>query len=178
MRQKIPLVFYFHGYGSSAKADKALKLKEAFPETYAWDINIDPDISLPYLKEKIDCVLMDHYNDCMTVPIFVGSSLGGWYASQLAHIYGCSSILINPSWNSIKTLERYDVPLDIRSKYTPFLWSSKAKYFIAKDDEVIDFEPVRSVLNSMDTEWVDNSNHYFNGPEFDKVIEHIRKLVK
>lgn len=174
MRQKTPIVFYFHGYGSSAKTDKVQRLKDAFPETYAWDIDIDPEVSLPFLKEKIDCVLLNHYNDCMTVPIFVGTSLGAWYASQLADVYGCASVIINPSWNSLKTLEKYGVPLDIRSKYSSFIWSPKAKYFIAKNDEVVDFAPVRSILNSMNTEWVDNSDHRFNGPEFDKVIEYIK----
>jgi predicted esterase YcpF (UPF0227 family) len=53
-------------------------------------------------------------------------------------------------------------------------WLNDATYFIAKDDEVIDFRPVMNVLSQLKTHWVDNANHRFNGPEFDKVIKDMK----
>lgn len=177
MRRKKYLVFYFHGYGASAKSEKFDRLKAAFPETFSWDINIDPDISLPFLESKIDEVLMDNFNDCKSIPVFVGVSLGAWYAAKLASKYDSDAVIINPSWNPVKSLEKYDVPVEIRKKYDKlFDWQSWFKYFIGKNDDVIDYTPVRSILNSYDTEWIDGADHRFNGPEFDKVIEYIRSL--
>ncbi len=153
-------------------------LKTAFPETYAWDINIDPSISLPYFERNVNDVLAGRAQNAEAVVILVGTSLGGWYAAELSSSFHVDAVIINPSWNPSEALKKYGVPEDVRVKYTPMKWPRRAKYFIGKNDEVIDFEPVRSILKELDTEWVDNAGHRFNGPEFQKVIEYIDNLCR
>ena len=84
------VIVYCHGYASSNKTDKVFRLKKMLPdaEVHAWNIAIDPEISIPYLTGKIDLdILATNPLEENINLIFVGTSLGGWYASKLADIY-------------------------------------------------------------------------------------------
>ena len=170
------LIFYFHGYNSSPNTNKVGRLKSIFPDTYAFDINPDPDVSLKYLEDQIDITLLDekymHHPNLQV--IFIGTSLGAWYAAELADNYNVKAILINPCYDPQNSLVKYNLDRKICNKYPPIKWLNDAIYYIAKDDEVIDFRPVRSILDQLNTHWIDNSNHWFSGPEFDNVIEDIK----
>jgi predicted esterase YcpF (UPF0227 family) len=173
------LVVYFHGYGSSANSTKvdALRAGVKNSRVFSWDIDIDPRISLPQLMQKIDdCVLLHKLHEPSRV-VFVGTSLGGWYASHLADLYGVDAVLINPAYNPVFELhEKYSVPFDVANQYSEISWSKNYKYLIAKEDDVIDFLPVADKLAEVNAEYVPNSSHRFNGPEFQKVIDYINSL--
>ena len=95
---KKALVFYFHGYKSSPTTDKVARLKEHFPDTYAFPIDIDPEVSIPYLIDQVEMALLNHVNDCKTKVFFVGTSLGAYYATMMARTYPASTlVLINPA---------------------------------------------------------------------------------
>jgi hypothetical protein len=53
-------------------------------------------------------------------------------------------------------------------------WLNDATYYIAKDDEVIDFLPVKSILEQLTTHWIDNADHSFSGKEFYIIIQDIK----
>ena len=72
--------------------------------------------------------------------IFIGTSLGAWYAAELADKYKVKAILINPSYNPRQSLLKYEIEENIRNKYSPIKWLNDAIYYIAKNDEVIDFQ--------------------------------------
>jgi hypothetical protein len=174
MTQK--LIFYFHGMHSSPNTPKVARLKEVFPDTYAFPIEVDPDQSLPYLQDQIDLILLDA--KYMHLPnleiIFIGTSLGAWYAAELADKYKAKAILINPSYDPYHSLEKYGIQENIRIKYPPIKWLNDAIYYIAKNDEVIDFLPVKSILEQLTTHWIDNADHSFSGKEFDMIIQDIK----
>ena len=44
-----PIVVYCHGYGSSSNTDKVQRLRNFGFEVHAWDIDIDPSVSIPFL---------------------------------------------------------------------------------------------------------------------------------
>ena len=161
-----PLVVYCHGYGSSATTDRVQKLRDFGFDVFAWDIGIDPSVSMPILEDKIDDLLIDHINDDVNL-VFVGTSLGCWYASKLADAYGSKAILINPSYTPSKRLIEYGVPDEIAKKYTDTIINENDIVVVARDDEVIDhtgrdFSKAKSVIYS-------TGGHRFNGPEFDMV---------
>jgi hypothetical protein len=56
-----------------------------------------------------------------------------------------------------------------------FYYPNGAEFYISENDEVINFEPFTSVLKTEKTIWVPNSNHRFNGPEFDSLIETLKR---
>lgn len=73
-------MFYFHGENSSPNNDKLRRLREVAPYTYAFKINVDPRLSLTFLRQVIRTKL----NRAAERVDFVGASLGGWYAEKLA----------------------------------------------------------------------------------------------
>ena len=53
------IIVYCHGFGSSAKTDKVERLKVVKDsEVYAWDIDIDPRVSIDALTKSIDDILL------------------------------------------------------------------------------------------------------------------------
>lgn len=165
------VIVYCHGFCSSANTPKVDRLRAVKNSVvHAWDIDVDPLESLPYLFEKIDIdVMLNKLHEPCKV-IFVGTSLGAWYASTLANAYGADAVLINPSYDPSSSLDKYGVSPLICSRYFEISWNDRFKYFIAVDDEVIDFAPVRDKLDAVGAVFVENSDHRFNGPEFDAVI--------
>ena len=171
------LIIYFHGFNSSPKTDKFDRLKSAFPDdfVYAFPINIDPDIAQIELENDIDSCLIDHLNENINV-VFVGTSLGAWWANKMGDLYDCPTILINPCHDPKNSLGKYDINESILNKFeTMEYYPEKDYYFIAKYDEVIEHS---TFLHSS---WPDvfiydspEVKHRFNGPEFDDVIDLIR----
>lgn len=162
------LIVYFHGFNSSPKTEKVNRLKLAFPDdyVYAFPINIDPDIANKDLEMAIDSVLIDHLNEDVEV-IFVGTSLGAWWANKFGTLYHCPALLINPCEDPAKTLGLI--------KFMPMIYRPEhSAYFIAKHDEIIEHQidwswPHIYLYNSPEVK------HQFNGPEFDDVITVIRQ---
>ena len=162
-----PLVVYCHGYGSSSNTDKVQRLRDFGFDVYAWDIDIDPRVSIPYLENKIDDLLLDNIHHNIDL-VFIGTSLGCWYASKLADAYGAKAILINPSYTPAKSLLRYGVSTDIASKYDNTVFDENDTVIVAKDDEVIDHSD-RDFSNAKAVILSENGGHRFNGREFDLV---------
>ena len=169
------IIVYFHGYGSNSNSDKVDRLRKRFPdaEVYAFDINIDPDLSLMYLESEIDSVLMDNLH-VPTRMVFVGTSLGAYYAERMSYLYGTSLYLINPSYDPCHSLYKYGVKPSICKKYTSMILASYAKYYIGTNDEVIDYSPILDKIKSYNVKFVE-ANHRFNGVEFDGVMDDIAK---
>ena len=153
-------------------------MKSVYSDTYAFNIDVDPDVSLKYLEDQIDITLLDekymHHPNLQI--IFIGTSLGAWYAAELADKYKSKAVIVNPCYDPASMLPKLGCSEIIANKYPPMKWLNDAIYYIAKDDEVIDFRPVRNVLDQLNTYWIDNSNHRFNGPEFDEVIENLKNV--
>jgi predicted esterase YcpF (UPF0227 family) len=173
------VIVYCHGYASSNKTDKVFRLKKMLPdcEVHAWNIAVDPSVSIPYLTGKIDIeILASGSLEEEIKLIFVGTSLGGWYASKLADIYRAEAIIINPAYDPKVGLEKYGVDQEILNKYNEIKWNARYAYFISRNDEVIPFDLVAINLWEVRAKYYENTDHRFNGPEFDDVIEFIRKM--
>ena len=172
------IVFYFHGFGSSPNTDKVEKLKQNFEKVYAFPIDVDPDISLPLLDEKITQVLIENVGADETNVVFVGTSLGAWYAAYLAVNCGTKAVLINPTYSVEAIKAELDISPEIEAKYRTigFVYPSDTKFFISTTDEVIDFEPFKEELSNFNTSYVPNSNHGFNGECFNEVIDYVNSV--
>lgn len=162
------IIVYCHGFGSSAKTDKVERLKVVKDsEVYAWDIDIDPRVSIDALTKSIDDILLTDLNGLGEL-VFVGTSLGAWYAAVLAVMYDAKAFLINPSVDPNNSLEKYGVAEDIRMWYTPMPTPRKATVILSENDEVLDFTDVHWKLPVI---LVNNeSGHRFNGPEFEEFV--------
>ena len=86
-------IIYLHGFKSSALSIKGQQLKQYFLE------HSDVKVHLPDLNQQPEQVmqgLADLIESLEDVAL-VGSSLGGFYATQLVAKYGIPAVLINPA---------------------------------------------------------------------------------
>ena len=86
-------ILYLHGFQSSALSIKGQQLKDYCTCYTSYTVHL-PDLNMPPLQviEKISD-LIEQLDDV----VLVGSSLGGFYATQLVAKQGVPAVLINPA---------------------------------------------------------------------------------
>ena len=73
-------------------------------------------------------------------------------------------------------LKKYDLPQDVLDAYSPMDWNVDADYFISVYDEVIDFSScLHGVLANGRTNFFYETDHRFNGEEFNDVITAVKR---
>jgi uncharacterized protein len=90
------MIFYIHGLNSSSKSEKLTKLKHYFKDEIVLGLDYDSrqledyDFVLHHLRTQID--KFEHHSQIL----LLGTSLGGYWCSQLSNIYKCKKVLLNP----------------------------------------------------------------------------------
>lgn len=173
------LIYYFHGFGSNANSDKIQRIEDFFggsADVMSYDININPEIAFDELSERImdDLVGRIHSNDNI---IFIGTSLGAYWAYRLAVSFGVTCVMLNPSLNPKESLKKYNVPSTVCDMYEGIHTLNKVyplcRVYIAENDEVIDYAKFKPFLDSVDVVRVAGESHRFNGPAFERVLADI-----
>ncbi|MDH5518588.1 MAG: esterase YqiA [Gammaproteobacteria bacterium] len=100
------MIFYIHGFNSSAKSSKAQQLLRWMGTQGLEDQIIIPSLSsVPAVAiaelERLVALQTDHQL------AFIGSSLGGYYATWLAQRYQSPAVLINPAVKPYQLLVDY-----------------------------------------------------------------------
>ena len=94
-------IVYMPGFNSSPASEKSSLLREHFPHIVIPEYNTwDPDLSYAQLEQIIQPLLDQGV-------LLTGSSLGGFWAYQLARHYGQPCLLINPCMHPETSLQRY-----------------------------------------------------------------------
>lgn len=169
------VVVYCHGYNSSKSADKVRMLRDAGFEVIACDIPKDPELGVKTLLDFVDDFLIENYSRDDLELIFVGTSLGGWYASTVAKYYDARSICINPAYDPTKLLNKLDKTCEVAHKFKPAVFDKNDIVVIAEDDEVIDFAGVDfSTADKLIK--VSTGGHRFIGKEFDMIFDMIKEM--
>ena len=111
-------IIYLHGFQSSALSIKAQQLKQYIGQQPVYTLHV-PDLNLPPQQVFADlCHLIEQLHDV----VLVGSSLGGFYATQLVAKYGMPAVLINPAmqpWQLFKDLFGIEqIPLKVTESWT------------------------------------------------------------
>lgn len=92
------MLIYVHGFNSSRASTKAQQLQTYFADTAQPEVLQCP--TLPHRPRQAMAVLsalIENAPNTQTPVKLVGSSLGGFYATWLAHQYGIKAVLINPA---------------------------------------------------------------------------------
>jgi len=113
-----PVIFYFHGFGSHANSRKVKILKEHFKSNNTKFVAVsyntyDPDKAYNTLKEVVERNISKGYE-----PIFVGTSLGGYWAKMFASDYSGYMVGANPSFYPKTSLVKYLKPNNV---FTDFM---------------------------------------------------------
>ncbi|MFN4117504.1 YqiA/YcfP family alpha/beta fold hydrolase [Acidovorax sp.] len=99
-------LLYLHGFRSSPQSAKAQQMAahvgRHHPEVHFWCPQLPP--SPQAAMQLVAQGIADWPRGQMAV---MGSSLGGFYASWVAHHAGCPSVMLNPAVNPARDLERY-----------------------------------------------------------------------
>lgn len=103
------MLLYLHGFNSAPASHKAQVTRREMEARGLGAQFVCP--KLPYTPREAIAVaeaeILRAGDQCVTI---VGSSLGGFYATYLAHKYRLRAVLLNPAVHPHKRLERYIGP--------------------------------------------------------------------
>lgn len=103
------MIIYIHGFNSSASSHKAQMLLKHMQSCGLENQIIIPSLSsVPgYAMAELKSLIQENISDNLC---FVGSSLGGYYATWLADRYDRPAVLINPAVRPYELLQDYIGP--------------------------------------------------------------------
>lgn len=104
-------VIYVHGLDSDANSIKGLLLED-YCKKYHPDIKVHRPNLNQSPQDVLDILisLVEELGSDSKV-VFVGSSLGGYFATLISNETGCAALLINPSTQPHITLQRFEEDL-------------------------------------------------------------------
>ena len=117
-------ILYFHGFKSSSNSKKAHNLKKFINNSSKNTSIIIPDLNDGF--HKADAQINNLIRSCETDLVFMGSSLGGYYALYYAQQLSAKAVLINPA---IPPLIGFDKNLGENENY-----STGNKFTINEED--------------------------------------------
>lgn len=138
-------LIYIHGYGSNCQTSKAAQFKALANELGLNFVALDYDSNAPFHKIAQDMLIaLTPY--CSDANIFVGTSLGGFYAAKLASWMpersGSVAVLMNPSLIPHRTLYRYPAAVGNADTYNTesalYELPKKSFVFLEDGDDVLD----------------------------------------
>ena len=144
-------IIYLHGFQSSPLSIKG-QFIQAFCQNqhhvHLPDLNMPPEQVLAHVSEMIEC---------LDQVVLIGSSLGGFYATQLVAKHAVPAVLINPAmrpWQLFHDLFGAELPYVVNAQWTldqtqldqleqmavPFVQDAdKILVLLQQDDEVLDY---------------------------------------
>lgn len=144
-------IIYLHGFQSGALSIKG-QFIQAFCQNqhhvHLPDLNMPPEQVLAHVSEMIEC---------LDQVVLIGSSLGGFYATQLVAKHAVPAVLINPAmrpWQLFHDLFGAELPYVVNAQWTldqtqldqleqmavPFVQDAdKILVLLQQDDEVLDY---------------------------------------
>ncbi len=147
-------IIYLHGFKSSALSIKGQQLKQYFVHDQNVQVHL-PDLNQPpfIVMQQMSALI-----ESLDQVALVGSSLGGFYATQLVAKYGVPAVLINPAmrpWQLFRELFGSGaIPLKVTEDWTlddaqldqlaemavPFVQDAdKILVLLQQGDEVLDY---------------------------------------
>jgi uncharacterized protein len=145
------LIVYLHGFNSSPQSHKAQVLQRYMAERGHGHEYACPALP-PLARDAIEAI----EPLILTKPCFVGSSLGGFYATYLAEKHGLKAVLINPAIDphvglraylgpqrNLHTGEPYELTeahlCDWEALYVPHITPRRYLLIVESGDEVLDY---------------------------------------
>ncbi|MGB9190491.1 MULTISPECIES: YqiA/YcfP family alpha/beta fold hydrolase [unclassified Acinetobacter] len=147
-------IIYLHGFQSSALSIKGRQIKDYCQQHSNVQVHL-PDLNMPPEQTMAHVAAMIESLDRV---VLVGSSLGGFYATQLVAKYGVPAVLINPAmrpWQLFRDLFGAEqIPYVVNAEWTlddshldqleqmavPFVQDAdKILVLLQQGDEVLDY---------------------------------------
>ena len=183
------MLVYIHGFGSSAKSAKATVLRNLFKENIIVpSLSPIPELAMDTLEQIISCIQKS--GDRV---VFMGSSLGGYYAIYLADKYASKAVLINPAIKPYNTLASriginpsyYDLSnYEFTQKHIDYLKHfdvanpdpTKFMLLLQTGDSVLDYKEAVSKFKEAVLDIEEGGTHGYEGLE--RKIDDIRNFLE
>ncbi len=147
MKKRDIKIFYLHGFRGHYECGKKIKfLKNMYggENVIGYDLYDEPLVNI----KKIDKDIMENYY--YQEKLFVGTSLGGYYAQVLASIFDAHSLLINPVIEPENELKKY-----LNTEYSSF--KDETKKITITNKSLKDFEYVTNKYINKDSQSYQNN---------------------
>ena len=192
------LIVYIHGFASSGKSVKSLSLYDSFPEdeVVAPDFPVDPVV----VEQMVEKIVSDYYSTPSYAGpvVFVGTSLGGFWAHYFAQKYDAIGVVVNPSIKPSQTMAaRIGQPLTNYAtgeaieitEQTVAEFVEREKYlqgntngyllhlFLAKDDDKLPWEATAKELKFANSVTVTDTGGHRYDSEWYRVVNKLREIV-
>ncbi|OTG74601.1 esterase [Acinetobacter sp. ANC 4169] len=157
-------IIYLHGFQSSALSIKGQQIKDYCQQLNHVQVHL-PDLNLPPEQTLAQVAKMIEELDRV---VLVGSSLGGFYATQLVAKYGVPAVLINPAmrpWQLFRDLFGIEqIPYVVSAEWTldhthldqleqmavPFVHDAdKILVLLQQGDEVLDYREAQRYYSNV-----------------------------
>jgi len=191
------MIIYLHGFGSSGSSAKVdvLKAKFGADQVFAPNLPIDPSEVVDLIREKVSDWYKTRKPDDKLV--FVGTSLGAFYASFFAHTFDAPAVIVNPSIQPNESLadkvgknfnhvtkEEFWVYLahldklkNMREYLTKNYRGVLIHLFVAKDDEVIPYYEMLNWYQYTASKHIEETGGHRFAEHWDKVVDKVAELV-
>lgn len=196
MTRPITHLLYLHGFRSSPRSAKAMRLRQAVQALQAnghdllWACPQLPPSPRQAMAD-LESLVERWPRDDMAV---IGSSLGGFYATVLAERLQCRAAVINPAVAPARDLARHigeqtafhnpDDRFFFRPEFiaefealTPYPLRQATRYWalIAQGDEVLDWHEMRSHYEGAQIKLLDGSDHAVS--DFDQHLPDLMRFL-
>jgi uncharacterized protein len=187
------MIVFFHGFASAGKGFKSDALKKAFGDdnVIAPDLPPDPLKVYELVREIAGKVPKTEKL------IFVGTSLGGFYAHLFGQMMDCPCVIVNPSTRPSMTMaarlgsntnlatgEQFDVTEDHLATFgqmEEYIESSSngalVSLFLAADDAVLDHKLALEDVPYHKTIVITPDGGHRYEAHWDKVIDEVRSII-
>jgi predicted esterase YcpF (UPF0227 family) len=180
-------ILYIHGFKSTGNALKAQILKKKFPLVFSPTLPLSPFKALDFLIFEIEKNTYD---------LIIGSSLGGFYALSLHKLLGSKILLINPSLEPWKSLDKQvgthqqfetQQTFEWKHEYNQQLFEinndlsentinqSNIYFFLSTDDELLNHSQIPVLFPQSQIWHFDNAKHQFTA--FTRTIPLINTIL-
>ena len=165
------MIVYLHGFNSSPQSHKAQLLLRYFAER-----GQDAKCACPALPPLAADAITEIEKLDLEGACFVGSSLGGFYATYLAEKHACRAVLVNPaidphrglraylgSQKNLHTGEPYELTEahleDWRRLYVQHVTPSRYLLIVETGDEVLDYRAAVERYAGAEQQVVEGGDH-------------------
>ena len=182
------MIIYIHGFGGCGLGVKARAFRDFFKSRIvAPSLPYQPNLAIDTLEQIINAILP--YEKVF----LIGSSLGGFYALNLANRFNLKCVLINPALSPQKTLKEYVgntisyydksffnwTPLHVKEleqlEVGPLV-KENCMVLLQKGDELLDWNESVNRLHGANIVLEEGGSHSFDGIE--RYFDHIDRFFR
>ena len=190
-----PVIFYLHGFGSVGRSAKSDALRREFgsENVLSPDLPLDP----AKVRDLINGMMRQLDHKTQAPVVFVGTSLGGFYANYFAQKWDCPAVLVNPATVPSRSLYNRIGYNKNHATGKDFLWLPEyveelasmekdvknihsgglVNLFVTKDDDVIDHkETLGNFPHTAHLAIHPKGGHRFEDG-WPEVVSHIKKIL-